>query len=118
MQDVVVPCNEKIKHANEELKKLTNAAANIKSQREHAMKRMEKDAKDAQKHLNALKSALLELKTTRDKLGADINAITSDSKAIGDQRDICASGLNRLEADLIQCETEVRIDMTFVLLLC
>ena len=94
--------------AKQELKKLSTAQGNIKAQREEKMKEMEGQVKKAQTFANKAKTELMNLKSRRDVLVAEIKALAQEMAALTEQRSICEKSLQRISGEAAELEVKVR----------
>lgn len=113
-QDIATCEQEKItltdafNKANTELKRLKTAAADMKKEREKAMKAIEADMKSTQATASNIKKESLKLRAKRDTLVAEIEALTQDTSSLGDQQKAAAKAVERMEEEAAKLAETVK----------
>lgn len=107
LDDEMVAAKEQQGKAKEELSKLKGADKDNKKRREAAMKDMERGVKDSQRQASTLRSELLVLRNHRDKVTAEVKALSADLVALKEQHCAGEHSIAKLTSDLDELNKQV-----------
>ena len=98
---------ETIKKANAELVRLKTVAADMKKEREQAMKTIESEMKNSQNHASNLKKEVVKQRAKRDTLLAEIEILSKDSSSLGEQQKSAEKAILRQEEEAVKLAQKV-----------
>ena len=96
-----------IKKANDELKRLQIAQADMKKERENAMKLIEMEMKSAQNSASTIKKETTKLKVKHDVLVAEIDALTKDKSTVFQQHDDIEKNMLKMEEESLLLKQKI-----------